>query len=1709
MPQEIGVESIWSTKKFSPGLGVYLSGLTRAIVATNQTVATISNLGATLNNVFNVTHTNGQLAIATLNAIAAAARRANSAIVAANRRTINTRAGAASQSTANVVGANTATQINNAARATQNLGNQARSTSANLDTLTTKSIAVGTAIGTIVGNAIAGFSRGLASFGREALEIVTFFERLDLSIAFYTARNIQAENAQISFNDALAQGTKDAQGLSIWLQRLAVASPFTTRDVGVLFRTAQAYGLTRKEAELLTPLLLDFAAAAGLDERILERLALAMGQVRARGKLTGEEVRQLGNSGIPIRDILVKALGIANDEFDNLLESGALTSDVVIPAIINALKVFEGAGERVAFDTVGGIVSAFAELREIGIAKFFRGVTDAIKADFQALFAVLNQPQVLAFIQILGEEIGVKFRNAVLGVVETVNNLIAAWNALSSSQQQQIIVFTATTAGVIALVGAIGLLTIAVNLLLSPLVLLATTVGFLVSEWTSGFTVMRSITQSVVGAITRTVRSITGAIGSALSGFLGFLNRISSDFSSFVDDFITYGANIGKYLAEGIASANNALIASIRGVANIMTFWFAPGSPPRVAPKMDKWGTAAMQEFYNAFAEANPETPLNKAGQVIQKQLNDTVIKQQKALVEELNSIHPDLNLTLAQSLNEATKGAYLATQDALKDTDAVEQEASDAGIRVSEAFVNSFLDRLPDLQPRVSEELAKVLKQIGGGTFLTREGAATFNKYLAGFGDADFGILDDVSDVVRDFLQGLVDTGQIGEADLPRLLFGARENIARGIRDIREFGAVSEKTLQSIRSTAGGASQYVIQLLESYSPLAMATRDVELSQEKLNAVTEKYKAIITPLRKELEAINEANRLANEQEKILSLQRVIANQAVSSRRRANAQLEIQQILAERRVRNLETERDTATGAAKDELTAREKTRDELEKQFDALQSNIQAQLDQLGLVTRESAIVRKLQEEAAKLREKELTQDELKLKLVELQGEELADLEKAARAKYDLDRADSTELEKQQAQIDLAQVALRRRNREAEAIKLGIPVEELTKLRDFVVTLDDIGVKKKDAFSPPDTNGVEESTVNAQEITEKWEQTLAEVRDRWDEIKARIIETATAINDNLPSFLKIFPEFEGGEPPIIGFIKGYAGVVIGLAVAINTYKIVSRVVALGAAIRSLMLTGTLAGAAGAAGGAVGAAGATTGAASVIAAITTAVVTLGSAALITTGYLLALKAAIDGFQASESTRFTENTQQIERTLGDAAPGLQGITDKLIEDAGVVSPEAQKRLGENITNAATFAIQDGFGDEHVAASIAAAINRSIAEGLIADTPENRAAIAAFRTNLQAVLAGTTTGETPKLTILSGAEIEPFTDEQQVDAQDKVAGFLSGIVNENSKGTFATAVEGIVRDGTSAGLSNASIDAYVFNAFNAGVKAGLVADTPENRQAIRDYIDGLVATMKKEGEIESPSGLTQREVGMPLGMGIIAGISLAFTSGSRGIISAAKFMTKGFIDALDDSRNKAISIAEDIRDTVSRNIDNLGIALGIRMNTIRTDQNQDWTGIYDKTIETVGAMTQAVEDDFDALHDALKLKMPTIEDIVVGAFASMRLRSTEEIGGLRDDILEILATGDESLLSGLSTYFLAIDQMIADNIGLTSAAARQAFFNAMRLPYESAFGALQPSNASSVTNNNSQNVNHWNLSVNSRNDSQGIIADFGIMQTLTSGY
>lgn len=183
----------------------------------------------------------------------------------------------------------------------------------------------------------------------------------------------KVREGQITMDEALAQAAPIAEELTRWVEKLGIQSPFNSEQIGLAFKTAMAYGFTMDEAKKLTAAEVDFASAMGAGVEVTNQIALALGQMRAKGKVSGQELIQLTNAGIGVNAILQK-MGFDLDD----VSKGLVDSDAFIQAVIDDMNIFEGAGKRQA-NTWAGLTSTMGEVKDIALREFFTGMFDAIQ----------------------------------------------------------------------------------------------------------------------------------------------------------------------------------------------------------------------------------------------------------------------------------------------------------------------------------------------------------------------------------------------------------------------------------------------------------------------------------------------------------------------------------------------------------------------------------------------------------------------------------------------------------------------------------------------------------------------------------------------------------------------------------------------------------------------------------------------------------------------------------------------------------------------------------------------------------------------------------------------------------------------------------------------------------------------------------------------------------------------------------------------------------------------------------------------------------------------------------------------------------------------------------------------------------------------------------------------------------------------------------
>jgi tape measure domain-containing protein len=221
--------------------------------------------------------------------------------------------------------------------------------------------------------------RAFAGFALQGLEAIASYERIAASLEALVASQMLMSGAAESMAEALTMSSGKAEELLGWVQELAIKSPFTQEGVAQALRMAMAYGFNVDEAQRLTQALIDFAAGTGAPEEAMSRIALALGQIEAKGKLSGQEILQLVNAGLPVVQILAEAFGKTTAEVTAMVSDGLVPANQAIEAITEYIENnFAGAAERQA-TTWAGLMGTFEDLKNMGLREFFGGLFDVIQ----------------------------------------------------------------------------------------------------------------------------------------------------------------------------------------------------------------------------------------------------------------------------------------------------------------------------------------------------------------------------------------------------------------------------------------------------------------------------------------------------------------------------------------------------------------------------------------------------------------------------------------------------------------------------------------------------------------------------------------------------------------------------------------------------------------------------------------------------------------------------------------------------------------------------------------------------------------------------------------------------------------------------------------------------------------------------------------------------------------------------------------------------------------------------------------------------------------------------------------------------------------------------------------------------------------------------------------------------------------------------------
>lgn len=255
-------------------------------------------------------------------------------------------------------------------------------------------------LGGLLVDAIQGAISVLNEMISKTLEAGSAFQTLTLRL---NGMNLDALiKSGASYDRALTQSIELTKEQLRWTQELAIATPYDNTDISNVYSLARSYGFADDQAKELTEDTANFASAMGLSNSAMERVIINFGQMKARGKITGTELKDLARGAfLPLDDVLsriAKNMGITTEALTKKISApgGGVDESEFFKAFHQMIEEeprFTGAAERMARTlsaASGNAMDLVSSIAGMSIVMPIMDVLGGKVADFVELFSTTS-----------------------------------------------------------------------------------------------------------------------------------------------------------------------------------------------------------------------------------------------------------------------------------------------------------------------------------------------------------------------------------------------------------------------------------------------------------------------------------------------------------------------------------------------------------------------------------------------------------------------------------------------------------------------------------------------------------------------------------------------------------------------------------------------------------------------------------------------------------------------------------------------------------------------------------------------------------------------------------------------------------------------------------------------------------------------------------------------------------------------------------------------------------------------------------------------------------------------------------------------------------------------------------------------------------------------------------------------------------------------
>ncbi len=265
--------------------------------------------------------------------------------------------------------------------------------------------------------------------------------------------NAEFEQSMTSF-EVLLQSADKAQAQMKELEQFSAETPLQLEDTQKATQLLLSYGVAQEDVMARLQQLGDLSQG-NADK--FNRVALAYGQMVAKGKVSGEELRQMTEAGVPLLNGLAESMGVTTAELSKLIEKG----EVGIPQLNAAMESMTSEGGQFfgmmekQSQTMSGLWSTFLDTIHMVARQAGEEGFEELKGELQGLLDTMTSLTDSGAAQNIGSGIAVVIRGvtnlikllwdlrgvlaavgvgwAVFKIAPTITTLVTAINLLTNA----------------------------------------------------------------------------------------------------------------------------------------------------------------------------------------------------------------------------------------------------------------------------------------------------------------------------------------------------------------------------------------------------------------------------------------------------------------------------------------------------------------------------------------------------------------------------------------------------------------------------------------------------------------------------------------------------------------------------------------------------------------------------------------------------------------------------------------------------------------------------------------------------------------------------------------------------------------------------------------------------------------------------------------------------------------------------------------------------------------------------------------------------------------------------------------------------------------------------------------------------------------------------------------------------------------------------